>query len=204
LLVRDVQFGEYYWYFIFIGAWVTDTFAYFTGMLFGKHKLIPAVSPKKTVEGAIGGTVFCIAFFVGFGAIVNHFTDSQINLVLIAFAGLLSALVIYTLTNINISERNREIATLMVLGYNDSEVCMYIYREIYIMSFVGILLGIPLGVYLMGVIFSFLNFGDVSLIRFYVYILTPLITVLFSVLVSLLLKSKIVKINMNESLKSIE
>jgi phosphatidate cytidylyltransferase len=93
LLVRDVQFGEYYWYFIFIGAWVTDTFAYFTGMLFGKHKLIPAVSPKKTVEGAIGGTVFCIAFFVGFGAIVNHFTDSQINLVLIAFAGLLSALV---------------------------------------------------------------------------------------------------------------
>ncbi len=42
---------------IFIGAWVTDTFAYFTGFFFGKHKLIPEVSPKKTVEGAVGGTL---------------------------------------------------------------------------------------------------------------------------------------------------
>lgn len=93
VVVRDVPFGQFYWYFIFIGAWVTDTFAYFTGVLFGKHKLIPNVSPKKTVEGAIGGTVFCVAFFVGFGAIVNHFTDSNISLLLIAFAGLLSAFV---------------------------------------------------------------------------------------------------------------
>lgn len=93
LIVRDLPFGEYYWYFIFIGAWVTDTFAYFTGMLFGKHKLIPNVSPKKTVEGSIGGTIFCIVFFIGFGAIVNHFTNSDISLVLVAFAGLVSAIV---------------------------------------------------------------------------------------------------------------
>ena len=93
VVIRDVPFGQFYWYFIFIGAWVTDTFAYFSGMLFGKHKLIPNVSPKKTVEGAIGGTLFCIAFFVGYGAIVNHFTDSNISLVLLAFAGLLSAIV---------------------------------------------------------------------------------------------------------------
>ena len=93
VMVRDVPFGEFYWYFIFIGAWITDTFAYFTGMLFGKHKLIPNVSPKKTVEGSIGGTVFCVAFFVGFGAIVNHFTNSDISLVLVGCAGLVSALV---------------------------------------------------------------------------------------------------------------
>lgn len=42
---------------IFIGAWVTDTFAYFSGYFLGKHKLIPSVSPKKTVEGAIGGSL---------------------------------------------------------------------------------------------------------------------------------------------------
>ena len=93
VMVRDSLGGEYYWYFIFIGAWITDTFAYFTGMLFGKHKLIPNVSPKKTVEGAIGGAVFCMIFFVGYGAIVNSLTPYNISLGLIALAGILSALV---------------------------------------------------------------------------------------------------------------
>ena len=93
VVVRDSLGGEYYWYFIFIGAWITDTFAYFTGMLFGKHKLIPNVSPKKTVEGAIGGAVFCMIFFVGYGAIVNSLTPYNISLGLIALAGILSALV---------------------------------------------------------------------------------------------------------------
>ncbi len=45
---------------VFVAPWVTDTFAYFCGRLFGRHKLIPSVSPKKTVEGAIGGVIFCI------------------------------------------------------------------------------------------------------------------------------------------------
>jgi phosphatidate cytidylyltransferase len=64
--------GEYVYLICFIGAWVTDTFAYFTGMLFGKHKLIPDVSPKKTVEGAVGGVVFCVLAFVGFGLLYNN------------------------------------------------------------------------------------------------------------------------------------
>ena len=93
VIVRDLPFGSYYWYFIFIGAWITDTFAYFTGMLLGRHKLIPNVSPKKTVEGSIGGTLFCIAFFIGFGALVNHLAGAGLNLFLIACAGLVSALV---------------------------------------------------------------------------------------------------------------
>ncbi len=93
IVVRDLDFGEYYLYFIFMGAWITDTFAYFTGMLFGKHKLIPIVSPKKTIEGSIGGTLFCIAFFVGFGALVNHFANAELNLVVVGCSGLAAALV---------------------------------------------------------------------------------------------------------------
>ena len=65
--------GRYLYLLTFIGAWVPDTFAYFTGVLFGKHKLIPDVSPKKTVEGAIGGLVFCVLAFVGFALIYNNF-----------------------------------------------------------------------------------------------------------------------------------
>lgn len=65
--------GRYLYLLTFIGAWVPDTFAYFTGVLFGKHKLIPDISPKKTVEGAIGGLVFCVLAFVGFALIYNNF-----------------------------------------------------------------------------------------------------------------------------------
>ncbi len=57
ILVRRQAYGEFFVWLIFISAWGCDTFAYFTGYLFGKHKLIPRLSPKKTIEGAIGGIV---------------------------------------------------------------------------------------------------------------------------------------------------
>lgn len=56
---------------VFIGAWVTDIFAYFSGRFFGKHKLCEAVSPKKTVEGSIGGIIFCSISFVIFALFVK-------------------------------------------------------------------------------------------------------------------------------------
>ncbi|MBQ8214245.1 MAG: CDP-archaeol synthase [Clostridia bacterium] len=79
-----------------MGAWVTDTFAYFCGMLFGrggKHKLIPDVSPKKTVEGSIGGTVFCILAMVIFGIIINSIADLRANYIVLIGAGLLASIV---------------------------------------------------------------------------------------------------------------
>ena len=72
--------GKYLYLLTFIGAWVPDTFAYFTGVLFGKHKLIPDVSPKKTVEGAIGGLVFCVLAFVGFALVYNHFLTPEVGI----------------------------------------------------------------------------------------------------------------------------
>jgi phosphatidate cytidylyltransferase len=71
--------GEYFYLLAFAGAWMTDIFAYFTGMLFGKHKLIPDVSPKKTVEGAIGGVLFCTLSFVGFGLLYNNLWAGEVG-----------------------------------------------------------------------------------------------------------------------------
>ncbi len=124
--------------------------------------------------------------------------------IVLLFAALLNAVVIYTLTNINISERNRELATLMVLGYQDGEVTGYIFREIYITSSIGILLGIPGGTLLCLLVFSLLGFGSVGSISWFVWLLAPLLSLLFTFLVTLMLRSKIVKIDMNESLKAVE
>ena len=88
--------GKYVYLLVFIGAWVTDTFAYFCGMLFGrggKHKLIPDVSPKKTWEGSIGGVVFCMISMVIFGLIVNRISDFEANYILLVIAGLLISIV---------------------------------------------------------------------------------------------------------------
>lgn len=87
--VRDFELGGKYLYIlIFAGAWITDIFAYFSGMLFGRHKLIPEVSPKKTVEGSIGGTLFCIISFIVFGLIVDGFFSMNANFVFLAVSGL--------------------------------------------------------------------------------------------------------------------
>ena len=92
--IRDFPYGGGYIYLlIFIGAWVTDTFAYFTGFLFGKHKLIPDVSPKKTIEGSIGGTLFCALAFVAFGWIVDVFFGQNPNLLFLFISGVMIALI---------------------------------------------------------------------------------------------------------------
>lgn len=91
--LRDMVGGEYVYLLVFIGAWVTDTFAYFSGVLFGKHKLIPQVSPRKTVEGSIGGTVFCIFGFTLFGVILNSFFSFHADYLALCISGLLVAVV---------------------------------------------------------------------------------------------------------------
>lgn len=87
IYVRDFSdYGKYLYLLIFLGAWITDTFAYFTGMLFGKHKLIEDVSPKKTIEGSIGGIFFCVVSFVVFGIIMDVFFDRSANILFLAIS----------------------------------------------------------------------------------------------------------------------
>ena len=93
VLLRCINNGEYLFVLPFLGAWVSDTFAYFTGRLFGKHKLIPDVSPKKTVEGAIGGIVFAMAGFALFGFVISLFADVTPNYLALVLLGLPVSLV---------------------------------------------------------------------------------------------------------------
>lgn len=127
-----------------------------------------------------------------------------IAVVVVVFAGLLTAVVINTLTTINISEREREIATLMVLGYHDAEICGYIYREIYISTFFGILLGYPVGTGLATLVFRTIGFGAVENVSWFMWLLIPVVVFGVTVLVTLMLRPKIVKTKMNESLKAVE
>ncbi len=127
-----------------------------------------------------------------------------ISMVVVIFAGLLTVLVIYTLTNINISERNREIATLMVLGYQNREVYGYIFREVIITSLIGILFGYPLSCLLNWIVFTTIGFGTLNGISWFVWLIAPFIVELFTYLVTLILRRRITKIDMNESLKAIE
>lgn len=127
-----------------------------------------------------------------------------IAVVVVVFAGFLTAVVINTLTTINISEREREIATLMVLGYHDGEICGYIYREIYISTFLGIIFGYPVGIGFATLVFKTIGFGSVGNVSWFMWLLVPVIVFFFTLLVTLMLRPKIVKTKMNESLKAVE
>lgn len=88
LYVRDfANGGKYIYLLIFFGAWMTDIFAYFTGYFIGKHKLIEDVSPKKTIEGSIGGIFFCAVSFVVFGIVIDKFYGANANVLFLAVSG---------------------------------------------------------------------------------------------------------------------
>jgi len=81
-LTRNLADGVYLVWLIFIASSVCDTFAYFTGMAFGKHKLAPVLSPKKSIEGSIGGTIFATAIGSFYGYLVKDYLSSDENVVL--------------------------------------------------------------------------------------------------------------------------
>ena len=127
--------------------------------------------------------------------------------VLIVAAGLLAFVVLYNLNNINITERRREMATLRVLGFTDTEMAMYIYRENIFLTFFGILLGMLIGYGLHQYVIQTLEvdmlmFGQRIQPASYGY--SIVLTIVFSMLVNFAMYFRLQKIDMIESLKSVE
>jgi phosphatidate cytidylyltransferase len=88
VMLRDLPYGQFIYFLTFIIPWVTDTFAYFSGRLFGKHKLIPEVSPKKTVEGSVGGTLFAVLLTVLYGFVIGKVSEATPNYLALAVVAL--------------------------------------------------------------------------------------------------------------------
>lgn len=127
--------------------------------------------------------------------------------VLIISAGALAFVVLYNLTNINITERIREIATLKVMGFFDIEVDSYIFREIIILTLMGIAVGLFGGTFLASFIIQtaeidLVMFGrDISVMS---YVYSALITLVFSIIVVIYMHGHLKKVDMIEALKSVE
>lgn len=142
----------------------------------------------------------------------NNFDNSiksidGVILVLILSAGLLSMVVLYNLTNVNICERRKELATIRVLGFHKIEVQRYIFREINILSFLGSLVGLVLGVWLHSFVVKTVEVDQVMFgrnIYFWSFVISLAITVVFTLLVNLVMSRKINKVDMVEAMKANE
>lgn len=127
--------------------------------------------------------------------------------VLIVSAGLLAFVVLYNLNNINITERQRELATLKVLGFYDGEVASYVYRENMVLTLFGIVAGMGIGTFLHQYVIrtvevDMMMFGRNVFPRSYLW--SALITLAFALFVNVMMFYRLRKIDMIESLKSVE
>lgn len=127
-----------------------------------------------------------------------------ISTAIVALALALGVTVIYSLTNMNIEDRRRELATLKVLGYHTKECSMYTFREIMIISVFSSLLALPLSALLVWWLFDYLEFGSINDVTPWTYILSFLIIIVLTFITNLLLYHRIKEIDMNTSLKSLD
>lgn len=170
------------------------------------------INPQKNSQEIISSLMESpnVTYAIWVDSIVKnaHKTISSIDivvLVVIITSGLLSIIVLYNLANINICERKREIATLLVLGYTEKEAQKYIFREINILSFLGTVAGLFLGGPLHSLV---VHATEVNVIMWgrsvhplsYVYAFC--VSLIFTLLVNLMMKKSITKIDMVESLKT--
>lgn len=153
-----------------------------------------------------------VATVSNISSMVNQIDDmmSMLNyvvIVLIVSAGLLAFVVLYNLSNVNISERIRELATIKVLGFYDKEVYEYVTRETVILTIIGIMLGLIAGYFLN---YYLIGTCEINVLRFtktikpISYLYAVIITVIFTLIVNVATYLALKKIDMIENLKTVE
>lgn len=163
------------------------------------------ISSELVSNGSVLSVTFSEASTKTFRDMISSL--NYIVLVLIISAGALALVVLYNLTNINVNERIRELATIKVLGFYDKEVSSYIYRENNISAFIGILFGLIGGIFLHHFVvqtaeIDFLMFAPE--VDWFSFVASALLTAVFTLIVNCILHFRLKKIDMVESLKSIE
>ncbi|HHV10630.1 MAG TPA: FtsX-like permease family protein [Clostridiales bacterium] len=127
--------------------------------------------------------------------------------VLIGMSAVLAFTVLFTLSNINVSERERELATMKVLGFQPNEVASYINKETIILTLIGILLGMPAGYGVTYGILANVSIADTAFnvrVSFFAYLAAAVLTMVFTLLVNRITDKALRRINMVEALKSVE
>jgi len=93
IVFETLDKGQYYFWLVFVICYTTDTAAYFVGKKFGKRKLAPAISPNKTVAGAVGGIVLCTLFTILYGYILNHYFNVTLPWTVYLVVGILGSVI---------------------------------------------------------------------------------------------------------------
>ncbi|MGM9923850.1 MAG: FtsX-like permease family protein [Bacillus sp. (in: firmicutes)] len=155
------------------------------------------------------GAVIAVNYTNAFSNLLQDTMDSLnvVVVVLIVSAALLAFVVLYNLSNINVSERIRELSTIKVLGFYPKEVTMYVYRENIILTILGIVIGFLFGNVLFQIVITTVEVDEVMFshaVHWTSYAYSAALTLVFSLLVMLAMHIKLKRIDMIEALKSIE
>ena len=176
------------------------------GKLTGDDETVQAaIGDRYLTDSSVKSLTFVKANISRFENMIQSL--DLVTWVLIISAGMLAFVVLYNLTNVNISERIREIATIKVLGFYDTEVGEYVYRENIILALIGGVFGLLLGVALHSYIMTTIELDGVMFgtkINISSFLISYGITILFSLLINLIMYPSLKKIPMVESLKSVE
>ncbi|MDE6384863.1 MAG: FtsX-like permease family protein [Eubacterium sp.] len=155
-------------------------------------KEVTAVTQLSTTKDAVDNALYCLNYIIW---------------IIVLLSGMLEFIVIFNLTNINIAERRREIATVQVLGFYPKEQNSYVLRENLLLSIFSSLIGLPLGILFHRIVMKMIVIDRISFdiyIRPQSYAIALCCTILFAIIINQVMKKQIDKIPMAESLKAVE